>query len=265
MKHTNLIILIAMIVITFFAFRRDKKKYEEFTSLEETEKRQKFFKLWTVEPFFLYGLLSLVILFWIEEINALMVMPEFLVEFVNSIKSKSGIRDSKIISGMLKGIKISIIPSLILGSIIGTYFREYQANKSKKIDKKLESGDNDFRNLESLIPRNYKERIWGAILSVNAGFSEELFFRLLAPILIYSVTGSASISIIASTIWFGLGHYYQGVSGILVTFLLGLLLFSVFLITKNIWITMIVHATLDINGLVLSPWLKERYEIQNKQ
>lgn len=251
-----------MIVITIFAFRRDKRKYEEFTSMEETEARQKFFKAWTIEPFILYGLLSILILFWIEQISSLKVIPDFLVEFVNSLKLKSGIRNSKIISGIFKGIAISIVPVLIFGSTIGTYIREYKDNKDRKLKEDLSSGENDVRNLDSLIPKNYKERIWGVVLSINAGFSEEIFFRLLAPILIYSVTGSALISIIGSTIWFGLAHYYQGISGIIITCLVGLLLFAVYLITQNIWITMIVHTTLDLNGLVLSPWLKERYEIQ---
>lgn len=251
-----------MIVITIFAFRRDKRKYEEFKSLEETEKRQNFFKVWTIEPFILYGLLSIVILFWIGEINSLKVMPDFLVEFVNSLQSKSGITDSNFISGILKGITISIVPVLIFGSTIGTYLREHKDYKDRKLKKDLSSGENDFRNLDSLIPRNYKERIWGAILSINAGFSEEIFFRLLAPILIYSVTGSALNAIIGSTIWFGFGHYYQGISGIIITFIVGILLFAVYLITQNIWITMIVHAILDINGLVFSPWLKEKYERQ---
>lgn len=251
-----------MIVLTIFAFRRDKKRYEEFKSLYDTKDRQKFFKKWTIEPFVLYGLLALLILLSIGQLNSLLIMPDFMLKFVNSVESNSEIKDSNIVSGIFKGIAISIVPVLILSSIIGTYLRELKDYKDKRLKKRSNSDENDFRNLDSLIPRNFKERIWGAILSINAGFSEEIFFRLLAPILIYSVTESALIAIIGSTIWFGLGHYYQGISGIIITFFVGLLLFAVYLITQNIWITMIVHAILDINGLVFGPWLKERFKIQ---
>lgn len=258
MKNISLIILIALVVITIFSFRRDKKQYEYFKSLKNTDDRQKFFKKWTIEPFFLYGIMSIVILLLIGQINSLKVMPEFLVDFADSIPLKGDENNDSFLSGVLRGITLSIVPLLVLGSIIGTYIKEYKGFKDRKLTVS-QPAESDFRNLDSLIPRNYKERIWGAILSINAGFSEELFFRVLAPILIYSCSGSALIAIAASTIWFALGHYYQGVAGMIATFFVGMVLFSVYLITQNIWITIIVHAILDINGLVLSPWLKERF------
>ncbi len=63
----------------------------------------------------------------------------------------------------------------------------------------------------------------------NAGVTEELYFRLLAPVLIFAVTGSAFWAILASTLWFGLAHYYQGWIGIAATTCIGALFAAVYL------------------------------------
>ena len=59
-----------------------------------------------------------------------------------------------------------------------------------------------------------------------------------------------------------MGHYYQGISGIMATSIAGLLFFIVYLITQNIWQIMLIHAVVDFNGLVFGPWLQERFEKQ---
>ncbi len=245
-----------LFVVTTFISRRDKNQYDVFKSIQKTGDRQKFFKRWAIESFIIYGLLSMIILSIIGQIYSLKVMPDFLVDFSKSVKSIGEMNESDFISGFFKGIMISIVPVLLFGGTIGAFLKEYKDYKDRKSKNNIESEEINFRNLDALIPKNYKERIWGAILSINAGFSEEIFFRVLAPILIYSVTSSVLIAIIGSTIWFGLVHYYQGMAGVFVTFFVGLLMFIVYMITENIWITMLVHAVLDLNGLVFSPWLK---------
>ena len=255
MESIKLIILLSLIALSFYSFRRDKNQYELFARLTDDERRLSFYKRWTLEPFLLYGALSIIVLFIIGEERYLMKMPEFLVSFLDSFSIQDKIRNDTI-SGIIKGVKLSLLPMLIIGSTLATILHAYNSYKDVSNPDLTEISDNNFRNLDPFIPRNYNERFWGAILSLNAGFAEELFFRLLAPILIYAVTGSALLAIIGSTIWFGLGHYYQNVSGVLVSCIVGFLLFMVYLITQNIWLTMLVHAILDLNGMVLSPWLK---------
>ena len=262
MNTTNLIILLFLALLTFFVFQRDKDKYEKFKSQQKTEDRQKFYKRWTVEPLIIYGLLSLLILSAIGQFSSLKEMPKFLIDFSRSVNPLRAIGDSGFIANFSKIASIALVPILIFENTISTYLRAYKKHKNKNSKNSSEEKEINLRNLNSLIPRNYKERIWGTALSISAGFSEELFFRVLAPILIYSVTGSALIAIISSIIWFGLGHYYQEVRGIIATSFAGLLLFIVYLITQNIWQIMLIHTVIDFNVLVLSPWLKERFERQ---
>lgn len=257
--NSRIVLLVILIVITFLAFYKDGKDFDRFTTFEDTYNRNKFFRKWTIEPFVLYGLSAIIILFFIGEISSINSIPNFLKEFANSIRSTVTQTENRFLSGLLNGLLLSTIPILLFGGTIGTILKEYSIHKNRDENGNPKEQSENFRKLEFLIPRNYGERIWGALLSINAGFSEELFFRILAPILIYSVTGSALIAIIGSTLWFGCAHYYQGVFGIVVTFFVGLLLFLVYLISSSIWVTMLIHAVIDLNGLVLGPWLKEKF------
>jgi len=241
---------------TLFALWRDKKHYVDLKILTVTIGRQKFYLKWTIEPFLLYGVMTLLILGYLGQLNALKDMPAFLKGIVPSIMSIEMIRESDFISGMLKGMLFGLVPMLLFGGIIGTLI---EVNKKKGDAGILAKNEDTSGNLDSLIPRNYGERVWGAFLSLNAGFSEELFFRLLAPIIIFDVSGSSTVAVLGSTLWFGLAHYYQGISGVIITMVGGLLLFGVYVITERIWMAMLVHAIIDLNALVLNPWLREKF------
>ena len=76
-------------------------------------------------------------------------------------------------------------------------------------------------DVEPLFPRNPDERRWTALIGANAGVGEELFFRLMLPLLITLVTGNASLAFAAAGLIFGLVHFYQGWVGILATTVAG--------------------------------------------
>jgi len=158
---------------------------------------------------------------------------------------------------MVKGFLWSVVPIFIIGTVLVTFYSTYMDFKKQQATSDHHKDSSDSRDLNHLLPLNFKERIYTFFLSLNAGFSEELFFRLLAPVLIFSVTGSALIAIFGSTLWFGMAHYYQGLAGIFATFMAGLVLFLIYLITQSIWIAILAHAVIDICPLVIAPWYKE--------
>lgn len=162
--------------------------------------------------------------------------------------------------GFISALKHLVLPFFLVGLplliIVSRYLEGINEGKGDSQKKTRES----TRKVSALIPRNYKERCWGFWLSMNAGFSEEIFFRLFAPTLIYTVTGSTLLAICLSTLWFGLAHYYQGFVGVLATTLIGFVLFFIYLYTRSLWLVMLVHVIIDINSLVLDPWLKEYFE-----
>lgn len=108
------------------------------------------------------------------------------------------------------------------------------------------------------LPAAPRELPAAALLAVSAGVAEELYFRLLLPLLIVLVTGSAIAAVLASAVLFGAVHRYQGMVGMLATGAAGLLLSIVYLASGDLWLAMAVHAAIDVNALVLRPWLALR-------
>jgi membrane protease YdiL (CAAX protease family) len=68
-------------------------------------------------------------------------------------------------------------------------------------------------------------------------------------------------AVIVSSIFFGLGHSYQGVNGAVRTGLIGLAFAILYVGTGSIWIPIVVHALLDIlqGGMIL-----ETFRTQNE-
>lgn len=92
--------------------------------------------------------------------------------------------------------------------------------------------------------------IW---LAISAGVSEELFFRLLLPLLIASVFGSAWAGTIVATLMFGAVHRYQGWRGVVATTLVGAGLSVIYGLTSALWVAIAFHIAIDLNALVVRP------------
>ena len=119
--------------------------------------------------------------------------------------------------------------------------------------RKLEAGDRRRPLHAALLPRNGSERLWGLILSANAGIVEEAFFRLVLPGLLYGVSGNMVIAIGLSAVLFGLGHAYQGGIGIIITSLIGLYLSLVYAVSGALWVAIGVHFLVDAFSLWVMP------------
>jgi membrane protease YdiL (CAAX protease family) len=113
-------------------------------------------------------------------------------------------------------------------------------------------------DVQPLLPRNSTERVWAALLSVNAGLSEELSFRLVLPLMLAIVTGNALLAFVIATAAFGSLHAYQGWVGVIMTAFIGAVMSVIYLATGSIWVAIALHAALDLNGLVLVPYLAAR-------
>lgn len=94
-----------------------------------------------------------------------------------------------------------------------------------------------------------------ALLAVSAGVTEELYFRLLLPLLVTIVTGSALAGVAVAALAFGAVHRYQGWIGMAATGLTGLFLSGVYLASGQLWLAMACHAVIDLNAVVIRPWL----------
>lgn len=116
-------------------------------------------------------------------------------------------------------------------------------------------------NIAALLPRDREEVLLGAAISVAAGVGEELFFRLLLPMLLAAFVGGIP-AVALAIVLFGAAHAYQGVKGIAVTVLVGMPLMVMYLGSGSLVIAMLFHATIDLMTLAIRPairgaWRKE--------
>jgi membrane protease YdiL (CAAX protease family) len=116
-------------------------------------------------------------------------------------------------------------------------------------------------HISALLPRDREEVLFGAAISVAAGIGEELFFRLLLPMLLAAFVGGIP-AVLVAVILFGLAHAYQGWKGITATKLVGFLLTAMYLMSGSLAIAMMFHATIDLMTLAIRPvvrgaWRKE--------
>ena len=108
-------------------------------------------------------------------------------------------------------------------------------------------------DIARLLPRHRGEIAWGVALALVAGTTEELFFRLLVPLLVAIATGEAAIGFAVALVLFAGAHRYQGWVGVAATALVGVLLTLLYLMTGSLAVAMSVHVVIDLNGLMLRP------------
>jgi membrane protease YdiL (CAAX protease family) len=108
-------------------------------------------------------------------------------------------------------------------------------------------------NVQALLPRNRDELPYGIGLGISAGVFEETLFRLAMPALVFGIVGNGPVAFLAAAIVFGLLHLYQRWTGVLFATVLGLVLSSLYVLTGQIWVPIVVHALIDLRSLVLIP------------
>lgn len=246
------IILIVFVAAMLSAFTwRDRIEYLEFQLLTDTRDRQRSFRRWVVMSFLAFGVTSLIGLALLGRFEALLDFPPEFADLASEIRRVLG--DTGLGAGFLAGA----IGAIIAGIFIGVMIRKRQQR---------ENGPREIYlgNIEPLLSRNADERRWATVLSINAGFSEELFFRLFLPLLFVEATGNAMVGFILAAIIFGLVHLYQGWVGVLATIGIGAVMTAVYLATGTIWAAVVVHAVIDFSGLVFRPWLRERAAMRGR-
>lgn len=146
------------------------------------------------------------------------------------------------------GLYLPITP-LLVGMAVGTvlnagvcYWRARTGRRPIQIG--------HFPNVR---PQTLRDIPPAMLLSLSAGVSEELYFRLFIPLLVTSVSGSTLAGFVVATLLFGAVHRYQGVRGVVATTIGGAMLAFVYLATGALWVAMLFHTVIDLNALVVRP------------
>ncbi|HEY1351353.1 MAG TPA: type II CAAX endopeptidase family protein [Ktedonobacteraceae bacterium] len=104
-----------------------------------------------------------------------------------------------------------------------------------------------------MLPRTSRERTLWFLLSLTAGFCEELLYRGFMPAyLVYIFPGVPFlVAIIIAAALFGLGHIYQKLTGVLGTGIMGLIFGFLYFFTGSLYLSMVLHALFDLRLLFI--------------
>ncbi|WP_374293659.1 CPBP family intramembrane glutamic endopeptidase [Sphingomonas sp.] len=97
------------------------------------------------------------------------------------------------------------------------------------------------------------ERRAAAMVAVMAGLVEEPLYRLVLPLLVTMVSGSAVVGFAIASAVFACAHRYQGVRGVVLSGSFGLVLAGLYMLSGQLWLVVVLHALNNAGALVVWP------------
>lgn len=238
----SLLALTLLVVAILFAraFTKERREYGRFKRMRSTTARQRMYRKWLIE--------GVVVLGGLAAITILAGHP-FVADALRDTQEWAPIAALRelVAGGFGRG--------LALGALIGVVvfmFLPLVLMRGRR-DEVVVVGD-----IQALLPRNRRELAYGAGLSINAGVSEELLFRLGLPALVFGIIGSGPIAFAAAVVVFALLHVYQGWVGVLGTTVLGLILTLAYVVSGSMLLVIVLHMLIDLRALVGIPVLMSR-------
>ena len=137
---------------------------------------------------------------------------------------------------------IGIILSILILIFIILQIASSKVSTSEKAEIVLKK----IRDNYHYLPKTKKEFIWFNILSISAGFCEEIIFRLFLFSYLFEHT-HIIIAFVLTNLVFAITHIGSSKQNIIGAFFLGLLFSAIYYFTNNIWLSIILHSAIDIN------------------
>jgi len=215
----KLLLLVLCVAVMWWFVRNDAAEYAAFKRLTTSADRQRFYRRWVVKSFLTLFGTTIVSLLILRQLQALITLPAEFIPLAARLAARmplTQVLDKSFLIGFASAAAITGI----LGGVL--------------LAKKTQTSHAVLGDIEPLMPRNSAETGWAALLSLNAGLSEECFFRLLLPLLLAGLLHSPLLAFVIATILFGLMHFYQGVAGVLMTTLVGVVLAGLYLWTGDL-------------------------------
>jgi len=225
---------LALAAYAYF-FTGDFGRLSALTALRPPGWRRRRYRVWIAKSWVLFAAPALLGLALMGRLDAVTVLPPAFLPLALETGYPAPIFG--------EGVAIG----LVAGSAIGAGWTLLRRRKGKP---PAMLGD-----FSTLLPRERAEGWYAAASAVSAGITEELYFRLLIPLALAELTGSALFGFAVATVLFALAHRYQRWLGVLATGLVGALFAWLYLQSGALWVAMVAHAAVDLNGLVLRPAL----------
>ena len=98
--------------------------------------------------------------------------------------------------------------------------------------------------VRALLPSTARELSYFIALAVTAGICEEILFRGYLMAYVQPIAGVAG-AVVVSSVLFGLGHIYQGLSQAIKIIFVGFVLALFYVASDSLYISMVLHAAFD--------------------
>ena len=220
-----------------YFFKGDFGRLSELAALQPPGWRRRRYRLWIAKSWLLFAGPALIALVLLGRFGAVVAVPAAFAAPALAVGYPAPVGD----------IAVELAIGLAIGSMIGGGWSIWRGRRGR-----MPAMLGDF---STLLPHDRSEALLAALTAITAGITEELYFRLAVPLLIADLTGSAWLGIGVATVMFALAHRYQRWIGVVATGLIGLLFAFFYLQSGALWLAMLAHATIDLNGLVIRPAL----------
>jgi membrane protease YdiL (CAAX protease family) len=227
---------LALAAYAYF-FLGDFGRLSELAALQPPGWRRRRYRLWIAKSWLLFALPALVALVLLGEVSAVVALP-------------AAFTVPAVVAGFpapIGDVARELAIGLAVGSIAGGGWAVLRGRRGRR---PAMLGD-----FSSLLPQDAGEAWLAAGSAITAGITEELYFRLAVPLAVARLTGSAWLGFAAGTLLFALAHRYQRWVGVVSTSLVGVLLAFFYLQSGALWLAILMHAVIDLNGLVVRPAL----------
>ncbi|MEZ0242260.1 MAG: CPBP family intramembrane glutamic endopeptidase [Sphingomonas sp.] len=233
-----LLFAVALIAVARIV-RDDGKSYARFKTLTETRDRQRAMLRWTGVAFLSWLVIPLAGLALLGRVEALWNFPQ---EFELGDAAREWIEFGSLYAA-----------ALVLGAVLGVLIRWHVLKRPPRV---LPRAASRVPDIVPMMPRNAAEARCVALLTLNAGVSEEVFFRLYLPLLIVLAGGGALLAFVAAGLLFGLLHRYQGWAGVIGTTVLGVVFTLAYLLSLGLAVPILLHLALNATNLLVRPALR---------
>jgi uncharacterized protein len=234
----KLVLLVLCVAVLWWFVRNDASEYAAFKQLTASANRQRCYRRWVLKSFLTLFGTTIVCLLILRQLQSLITLPAEFIPLAARVGAHMPLTQMLDKSFLIGFASAAAVSGILIGVLLA---------------KKLKTSHAVLGDIEPLMPRNAAETGWAALLSLNAGLSEECFFRLLLPLLLAGALHNPLLAFVIATILFGLVHLYQGVAGVVMTTLAGAVFAGLYLWTGSLLVTMAAHAGLDLFGLVVRP------------
>jgi membrane protease YdiL (CAAX protease family) len=118
-------------------------------------------------------------------------------------------------------------------------------------------GLSDFEDPSHLLPTTGAGKLAWFVLCLVVAVCEEAAFRGYALTRLSVIVRSRLAAVLLVSLSFSLGHLYQGLGGVIVIYVYGLMFAALFLKTGSIWPGIIAHFLQDFSPLLLADVLRK--------